>query len=137
VLIETVAAGAQRVAVVGVGLNIAPQTLDGASFSQGLACLQELDTAARPPQTLHRLALPLLHALLRFEAEGFAPLVAAYARRDVLRGGEVTTTAAGLPQGRAEGVDAQGALLVRQGQVHRVVSGEVSVRPLADASRSA
>ena len=131
ILIETVGAGAQRVAVVGIGLNVAALALDEGSLSQGQACLQEVEAALTAPLALARVAPPLLQALLRFEREGFAPLATAYARRDVLRGAEVTTTAADLPGGRAEGVDAEGALLVRPGplqRLHRVVSGEVSVR---------
>jgi BirA family biotin operon repressor/biotin-[acetyl-CoA-carboxylase] ligase len=141
ILIETVgapaagtagaAAGAQRLAVVGVGLNLQPQPDEG--LSQGYACLQELTAPAAAPQVLALVAEPLLRALLRFQVEGFAPLAAAYARRDVLRGCAVTTTQADLPAGLAEGVDAQGALLVRHVGLHRVVSGEVSVRPQAAA----
>jgi BirA family biotin operon repressor/biotin-[acetyl-CoA-carboxylase] ligase len=132
ILIETVGAGARRVAVVGVGLNVAPMVLDASSLSQGQACLQELDAALTAPLALARVAPPLLQALLRFEREGFAPRVADYARRDVLRGAEVTTTDAQRPGGRAAGVDDQGALLLRNGPLqglHRVLSGEVSVRP--------
>jgi BirA family biotin operon repressor/biotin-[acetyl-CoA-carboxylase] ligase len=131
VLIETLGFGPDRparLAVVGVGLNLLPQP--DAGLSQGYAWLQELDAPAGAPQVLARVAEPLLQALLRFQATGFAPLAAAYARRDALRGRSVSTTLAGLPEGRAEGVDAQGALLVRHGAVHRVLSGEVSVRPL-------
>ena len=161
VLIETVGAGAgaQRVAVVGVGLNVLAQPAAGyrhedsqershershesshessegsrEDYSQGYASLQEIDAGLTPPQVLARVAAPLLLALLRFQAHGFAPLVAAYARRDVLRGRPVSTTQPGLPNavthGLAEGVDLQGALRVRQGGLHRVVSGEVSARP--------
>ncbi len=141
ILIETVGvaagagAGAQRLAVVGVGLNLQPQPDEG--LSQGYACLQELDAPAGAPQVLARVAEPLLRALLRFQTEGFAPLATAYARRDVLRGHPVTTTLPDLPAGQAEGVDAQGALLVRHAGLHRVVSGEVSVRPQALAPAAA
>ena len=74
---------------------------------------------------------PLVRALLSFEREGFAGFEAAYAQRDLLRGGQVVTTDAACPRGEAIGVDADGALQVRDeaGQVHRIVSGEVSVRP--------
>jgi BirA family biotin operon repressor/biotin-[acetyl-CoA-carboxylase] ligase len=147
ILIETVSAGAAvggdgradgaagggggriaapRLAVIGVGLNLLPQPDEG--LSQGYACLQEGDATVTAPQVLARVAAPLLRALLRFQADGFAPLVTAYARRDVLLGRPVTTTQPGLPEGQAEGVDAQGALRVRHGSLHRVLSGEVSVR---------
>jgi BirA family biotin operon repressor/biotin-[acetyl-CoA-carboxylase] ligase len=135
ILIETVGAaagagaGAQRLAVVGVGLNLQPQSDEG--LSQGYACLQEMDAAVGAPQVLARVAEPLVRALLRFQTDGFAPLAAAYARRDVLQGRAVTTTLRELPAGQAEGVDAQGALLVRHAGLQRVLSGEVSVRPHA------
>jgi BirA family biotin operon repressor/biotin-[acetyl-CoA-carboxylase] ligase len=142
ILIETVNAGGRRVAVVGIGLNLLPlpaqpQAGSESGYSQGHASLSELVPEQMPepvpklsaPEVLARVAEPLLQALLRFEREGFAPLAMAYARRDVLRGLPVNTTLADLPDGVAQGVDDQGALLLqRHGVPHRVVSGEVSVR---------
>lgn len=130
VLIETVAAGSGRLCVVGVGLNVRAHAFEG--LHTGLASLRELDPAACAPAVLHRLAGPLLQALLRFEREGFAPFASDFARRDLLRGLPVTTTQPGLPDGLAAGVDADGALLLRDGagRMHRVTSGEVSVRPV-------
>ena len=54
--------------------------------------------------------------------------LADWARRDVLAGRRVT---AGERQGVAEGIDAGGELLLRDdaGSLHRIASGEVSVRP--------
>ena len=67
--------------------------------------------------------------LIGFEQGGFAPLVARFGRRDLLVGREVSCTQAGLDGGVAEGVDADGALRLRVGdRLHRVASGEVSVR---------
>jgi BirA family biotin operon repressor/biotin-[acetyl-CoA-carboxylase] ligase len=54
--------------------------------------------------------------------------VPAYTRRDLLLGQNVSTTLPEQVDGIAEGVDEQGALRVRSDDVHRVVSGEVSVR---------
>ena len=139
ILIETVTVGQRRMCVVGVGLNVLPQPAVPAAsgvLAHGYACLQELDPEASAPRALARVALPLVQSLRRFETEGFAPLVAAYSQRDLLRGQRVTTTAPEALEGLAEGVDEQGALrLVTQedGQeLHRIVSGEVSVR-LGDA----
>ena len=129
ILIETVNVGHRRMCVVGVGLNILPQPFDGLAGTA--ACLQELEPEATAPATLARIAEPLVRALLAFEREGFAPLVERYARRDVLRGQVVSTNAPGVPQGVAAGVDAGGALSVRAGELHRIVSGEVSVRVAA------
>jgi len=41
----------------------------------------------------------------------------------------VYTTDPAVPEGIAEGIDAQGALRLRAGQLHALVGGEVSVRP--------
>ncbi len=127
ILIETVASDGQRVAVIGVGLNLAPQPVDAPSTGYGW--LGEIDRALDAPTALARVAPALLSALLAFERDGFAPLRARYAARDRLAGRAVTTTLAGLPAGIAEGVDAQGVLWVRSaGQRHAVASGEVGVR---------
>jgi BirA family biotin operon repressor/biotin-[acetyl-CoA-carboxylase] ligase len=116
--------------VVGVGLNVQP--LPGAAvqaLGRRIACVQEIDPLAEAPTVLHRVGLPLVRALRAFEQQGFAPLVQAYARRDVLRGREVTATGAGTLDGVVEGVDAEGALVLRAGsRRERIVSGEVSVR---------
>jgi BirA family biotin operon repressor/biotin-[acetyl-CoA-carboxylase] ligase len=139
VLIETVSAGQGRLCVVGVGLNVRQQPAVAVSdLSHGYASLDELDPQATPPQVLARLALPLVQALLQFEHLGFAPLVAAYTRRDLLLGRRVQTLAAEPLHGVADGVDEQGALRLRpalptgrpdaDGAVQRIVSGEVSVR---------
>ncbi len=133
VLIESVALntqarpGAPRMTVVGVGLNVLPQALE--DLSSGYACARELLPDSSAPALLHRLAPPLVRALLAFQTQGFAPLVAAYGRRDLLRGQPITTALPDLPQGVAEGVDEDGSLRVRAGQaLHRVHSGEVSIR---------
>jgi BirA family biotin operon repressor/biotin-[acetyl-CoA-carboxylase] ligase len=127
VLIETVAAGRARLAVIGVGLNVQP--MDTPEASTGFACLRELDTDATAPRVLHRVALPLVQALRRFEDEGFAGFAADYARRDLLAGQPVRTTQPGAPEGLARGVDAGGALLLETpaGRI-AIHSGEVSVR---------
>ncbi len=129
ILIETVSVGRRRMCVVGVGLNVLPQPMP--ELAQGYACVQELNAAAAAttaPAVLAQVAEPLVRALLRFQAQGFAPLVAAYAQRDLLAGQNVTTTLPGVPGGVAEGVDERGALRVRSERLHHVVSGEVSVR---------
>ena len=127
ILIETLSVGGRRLCVVGVGLNVAPQPDEGPSA--GSACLQELIPGISAPTALAAVAEPLVRGLLAFEYEGFAPLLARFARRDLLAQQSVTTTAPGLPDGVAEGVDAQGGLRVRaDGVVHTLVSGEVSVR---------
>lgn len=126
ILIETVTVGQRRLCVIGVGLNVLPQAHEG--LTHGYACLQEVDAQASAPAALACVAEPLVRAVLRFQAVGFAPLLAAYTRRDVLLGRPVGTTQSDVPEGLAEGVDEHGALRVRCDGMHRVVSGEVSVR---------
>ncbi len=131
VLIETVAVGEQRMTVVGVGLNVRPLP-PGPELSSGFACLQELWPEMEAPLALKRVALPLVSALKRFEAEGFAPFATGFRRRDLLLGQAVITTLPSAAEGVAEGIDDQGALRVRAGEVlHALVGGEVSVRPAA------
>ena len=135
ILIETVAAGAQRLVVVGIGLNVLP--FDGAEVNTGFASLSELEAAATAPAVLARVALPLVQALRRFERDGLAAFAERFAARDLLYGRLVRTTSAGVPEGIARGVSDQGALRVEAaGAVHEVSSGEVSVR-LAVAPSSA
>jgi len=127
ILIETVAAAGQRVAVLGIGLNVLP--FDVAEASSGSACLHEFDATLTAPQVLARVAPPLLHALLTFEREGFAPFAARFATRDLLRGRPVRTTLAGVGHGVAVGVNEVGALLLDTPAGRReLVGGEVSVR---------
>jgi BirA family biotin operon repressor/biotin-[acetyl-CoA-carboxylase] ligase len=136
ILIETLSVGPQRWVVVGVGLNVAPRQAEAvAGLAHGYACLQELQPGCTAPQALARVAVPLVRALKAFEHEGFAPLVPAYTRRDLLLGQVVRSSggAGDSLQGTARGVDGQGALLLDSGGIHRVQSGEVSVR-LAAAS---
>jgi len=129
ILIESVLFGAMRFAIVGIGLNV---RMPAAEHDLGVAALTELDPSASARETLATVAPALVRALVTFRDAGFAPLVEAYGQRDVLRGRPVTTTDPGLPAGVATGVDADGALrLVIGGTTHRVISGEVSVRPAA------
>lgn len=129
ILIETVNVGPHRMAVVGIGLNVLPQPADG--LTHGYASLSELDPAAGAPAVLARVALPLVQSLRRFEAEGFPAFRARFARRDLLLGQALVTQGGGAPiEGSGDGVDSDGTLLLRaaDGTVHRLASGEVSIR---------
>jgi BirA family transcriptional regulator, biotin operon repressor / biotin---[acetyl-CoA-carboxylase] ligase len=126
VLIETASAGSSRLAVVGVGINVAPQR-----GTPGAASLLDIGIALDAPAALQRVALPLVQALQQFEAAGFAPFAERFAARDVLRGRAISTTLPELPEGEAAGVDEGGALRVlHDGRERRIASGEVSVRPV-------
>jgi BirA family transcriptional regulator, biotin operon repressor / biotin---[acetyl-CoA-carboxylase] ligase len=131
VLIETVAAGQRRLAVIGIGLNVMPlgSAADASTTSSGFACLQEIEPGIDAPATLARIALPLARALREFDAEGFAPFVARFAARDLLAGQSVRTTRSDAAEGIAVGVTEHGALEVDTGSgLLEVTSGEVSVR---------
>jgi BirA family biotin operon repressor/biotin-[acetyl-CoA-carboxylase] ligase len=73
----------------------------------------------------------LAQALLDFAQHGFATFAAEFAQRDLLAGAKVITTDPACPEGVATGVADDGALRVlHEGVEHRIVSGEVSVRPM-------
>jgi BirA family biotin operon repressor/biotin-[acetyl-CoA-carboxylase] ligase len=127
-LIETVAAGARRFAVIGVGLNVEP--FDAGAVTTGFACAQELDAAITAPALLAQIAPPLVRSVLLFAQSGFATAFAErFAARDLLAGKVVQTTSSEIPEGIACGVSAHGALLLQTALgVREVTSGEVSVR---------
>ena len=132
ILIETVAAAAQRLVIIGIGLNVLP--FEATEANTGFASLHELDAATSAPAVLARVALPLVQALQQFEREGFKAFAKRFAARDLLRGRTVRTTSPEVPEGTARGVSAQGALLVQSATgIASVSSGEVSVRLVADA----
>ncbi|MET0383068.1 MAG: biotin--[acetyl-CoA-carboxylase] ligase, partial [Burkholderiaceae bacterium] len=101
ILIESVAVGEQRAAVIGIGINVIPQPVAEADY--GAAALTELWPEATPQDTLARIGEPLVRTLLAFERDGFAPLQDAYARRDVLLGQPVKTSDRAMPEGVANG----------------------------------
>jgi BirA family biotin operon repressor/biotin-[acetyl-CoA-carboxylase] ligase len=131
VLIETMAVGDRRVAVIGVGLNVRPM-----EPANSVASVSEFLPNATPPSVLADVAPVLAQAMRDFDAQGFGAFSADFAARDLLARQPITTTDATCPDGEAQGVDGDGALKVlRAGVVHRIISGEVSVRPAPQAPR--
>lgn len=121
VLVETLPFGAGRVAIVGIGINIAAQSV--ADAASGFASLDEIDRDVTPARALARVAPAVFDALRRFDRAGFADFAARYAGRDVLRGRRVAGAGAeGEIEGVAAGVDGDGALLVA------TASGTVAVQ---------
>lgn len=118
-----------RLAVIGIGLNIAAEAPEGGDYRTGYAGIQGvLDPALDAPAALHRVA-PAVVAALRHHAEhGFdAQRRAAFAARDVLAGRACT---AGTLSGTVQGVAADGSLLMHTAAGEQMInSGEVSVRP--------
>lgn len=132
ILIETLAVGPRRMCVVGIGLNVHPQQLEG--LGSGYACLNEIAPELDAPHALATVAVPLVRAIQQFEREGFAGFAAAYARRDLLAGHRVLTTGPDATEGVARGVDERGALRIdTAGGPRLLASGEVSVRLQGDA----
>ena len=150
ILIETVSVGAQRMVVIGVGLNVSelpmplkPPPSDFAAlnsgtspFSTGFAALDELLPDPGAPAVLAQVAPAIARALVDFKAAGFdAAAQAAFARRDLTLNRHVT---AGPLDGLARGVNPQGELLIQTGvgAVQAVSGGEISVRlvPAATAA---
>ena len=130
ILIETTSVGTQRFCVIGIGVNLLPR--DSTGLRTPAAALQEVLPQADAPWTLQALALPLVQAVLAFEAAGFAGLREAFHGRDLLYGRTVRCTDG--VEGQARGVDASGALLVHTAAgLHKISSAEVSVRPLPPA----
>ncbi|MEK8030449.1 biotin--[acetyl-CoA-carboxylase] ligase [Ideonella sp. DXS29W] len=126
ILIEAMGLGDHRMSVIGVGLNVQPVHL-----AEVAASLSEFHSMITPARALSMVMPHLAKALNRFEEQGFAGFEADYASRDLLLNGPVVSSDPACPRGEAVGVDADGALRVRDadGVVHRITSGEVSVRP--------
>ncbi|MEO8280244.1 MAG: biotin--[acetyl-CoA-carboxylase] ligase [Ideonella sp.] len=136
ILIETLSSGVKRLAVTGIGINISrPPPLRTFKASSGFACLQEIEPSANAPDTLARVALPLVQGMQDFERAGFAHFASRFAMRDLLLDRVVTTTHADAATGIARGVAFDGSLIVEtsRGRIS-LHSGEVSVRPRPEAA---
>ncbi len=127
ILIETASVGEVRYAVIGVGINIVPPAAEGLRTLPAGLC--EVLPDVNAPAALAWVAASLVQAILRFEAEGFGPLRAAFHARDLLYGRELVCSDG--VTGTARGVDAGGALLLHTDHgLKKITSAEVSVRPL-------
>lgn len=130
ILIETlpIPGGNQRLAVIGIGLNVMPREADDTTpLATGYACVQEWQPQASVVSVLHQVAAPLVQALQHFGQSGFAPYQHAFDDRDVLQGRKVQ---AGELEGTVLGVGRHGELLLQtSGGLSPITSGEVSIRP--------
>lgn len=142
ILIEITPAGttAQRVVVVGVGLNIAVSSPVAEALVPpvsgptpvALAALQEVDPLATAARVFERVVPALLRAWTLFSLSGWGAFAARFAQRDALLGEPVQLWqgADAVGEGRAQGVDGQGRLLVHTAHgLQAWSSGEVSARP--------
>ena len=126
ILIETAALDEGRQAIVGVGINLGSR--DDTGLARAPAWLEELLPGVDAPQALLRIAAPLLQAIRDFELRGFAPFQPGFAQRDALMGAPLTLSDGTC--GVAQGVNAEGALLLRTAEgLQAITSSEVSLRP--------
>lgn len=118
--------------IVGVGMNVRMPSKARADVEQPLAELAELPGGGRVGR--NELAAALIRELERaresFGEAGFAAFAADYDRLDVMRGRRVRVLEGARSfDGRAEGVDGSGQLLVRGLEgLKRFSGGEVSLR---------
>lgn len=128
-------------AIVGVGLNVRDaariaQELDLPVADLGDARLVELDRNHLLAAVLDELAT----MLDRFARDGFKPFREEWNRRDAYRAARVRLlrTGAAAVEGTAQGVDAEGALVLQTaGGRARFLSGELSLRAAARRASSA
>lgn len=138
ILIETlpIADGARWV-VVGLGVNVQAHDLVWPAVpTQGVASTSLWRPHDDAVALWHELVRSMLRALLQFEQRGFDEgWRRAVESRDLLVGQPVTISGGSTFKGQCEGIDSDGALLVRMGStLTRVVAGEVQVRPDSDRS---
>ncbi len=133
ILVEISSQGGQRYAVIGVGINItAPLPLPPAAPNQPTpqppAWVQQFAPQATAPEVLAQIAAPLVAAVHQFTQRGFEPWHSRFTARDALAGQAVWLSDGDT--GLAQGVSAQGALLVQTSQgLRTVLSDDISVRP--------
>lgn len=118
-------------AVIGLGVNVRMPAAMALGVDQPWIDLATLDEVPDRNRLVAALLSALLPALDAFDAGGLAPFLPRYAALDALAGQAVTVHAAnGALQGRAIGLDGDGALRVRldDGTERSFHAGEVSVR---------
>ena len=124
-------AGGPTFAVIGLGLNVRVEAREGERIDQAWTDLADLPVIDR-----NVLAAGLLTGLSdcceRFAREGFAPIRAGWDARHAYQDRAVRLVqGARTVDGTVQGVDAQGALVLRiDGHDVRFDAGEVSLRPL-------
>jgi BirA family biotin operon repressor/biotin-[acetyl-CoA-carboxylase] ligase len=121
--------------VVGVGINVRLPRATRAELRAGGADAIDLAELGAPPPRSELAAIliaELTQALLEFGARGMAAFAGEWESADALMGRQVAVLHGGETlEGLARGVDAAGALLLEVGGARRrILSGEVSVRPV-------
>lgn len=121
--------------VVGIGINVRlPRAASAALVAEGVEALDLASLGAVPERNaLAAVLVAELHqALVEFGARGMTAFADEWQAADALAGHAVRVLHGGQHlDGLARGVDADGALLLEaDGGRRRIVSGEVSVRPV-------
>jgi BirA family biotin operon repressor/biotin-[acetyl-CoA-carboxylase] ligase len=123
--------------VLGIGINADfPLHALPAPEREGATTVLEAAGRAPVPELTASLLEHLDGAYRDLQARGVAPLLQEWRRRATVLGRVVTITAGESCTGVAEDIDEEGALLVRRadGELVRVVAGDVSLRPLSGGS---
>lgn len=120
--------------VVGIGLNLRDADVLSMTLGRPIADWSQIGAPAEVgvAEIVRALANGLHQALLDVQREGFGAFVQRYAQVDALAGQAVNVIDQGriLQQGIAQGLDAQGRLLLRTDSgVQPIIVGEVSIRP--------
>ncbi len=120
--------------VVGIGLNLRDADTLSQTLGRPIADWSQIGAPADVgvAEIVRALANGFHQALLDVQREGFGAFVQRYAQVDALAGQAVNVIDQGriLQQGIAQGLDAQGRLLLRTDSgVQPIIVGEVSVRP--------
>lgn len=128
--------------IAGIGLNVelpaAMQTPDECTVTNKIV---DLTNCTAEPPSREKLSVAMIECLfdcmVRFEADGFPPFQEAWQKCDWLFGKQIIVEEpGGRCTGAADGVDDDGALIVRAGDDRRrIISG--SVRLLDDSDSSA
>jgi BirA family biotin operon repressor/biotin-[acetyl-CoA-carboxylase] ligase len=122
--------GAPHAAIIGIGLNL---RLPPALPDELRPCTAALDSETDPNALLAAILVELAEVLDRFAATGFAGLRDDWSARHAYSDTAVQISSGFAPprQGMCRGVDHDGALLLETSDgLERVLSGEVSLRPL-------
>jgi BirA family biotin operon repressor/biotin-[acetyl-CoA-carboxylase] ligase len=119
--------------VVGVGINVRlPEAVRAGLRAEGVDAIDLASLGVPPGRNAAASALinELAIALLEFGARGMTAFAEEWRSADALAGRPVRVIQGGQSfEGLAQGVDADGALLVDvEGSRRRILSGEVSVR---------
>ena len=132
ILTETRSAPDGATVVAGIGVNVdfrgdGDRALESSSIGRivDLAACTD-DVPSRESLAVTTIEI-LLETLARFDSHGFAPFAAAWQRYDWLRGQTITVdTGSEVVAGSVDGIDSDGALLLRDGDERRsIVSGSV------------